>query len=52
MSVERGTRLRNGKIIDPTSETSITSPLMMAAANSVDTDPSENSHVSSQLREN
>ena len=38
MSVERGTRLRNGKIIDRTFETPATNSLMMTKANSVDTD--------------
>ena len=52
MSVEGRTRLRNGKIIDPTSETPIATSLMMAEANSVNTDTSENNDVSSQLVEN
>ena len=51
MSVERATRLRNGKIVDPTFETPTTTSLMVAEANSVDTDPSENNDVSSRIAE-
>ena len=45
MSIERATRLKNGKIIGPTSETPGNISLMMAEANSVDTDPCENNDV-------
>ena len=51
MSVERGIRLRNGEMIDPTSETPTTVSLMIDEANSVDTDPGENNDVSSQPAE-
>ena len=51
MSVERRTRLRNRKIVNPLSETPTTTSPMMVEANSVDTDTSENNDVSSQLAE-
>ena len=52
MSVEQGSRPRNGKIIDPTSQTPTTAFLIVAEANSVDTGPSKNNDVSSQRTEN
>ena len=51
MSVEQGTRLRNGKIIDSAAEISLTNPSVMAEANSVDTDSNKNNDVSCQLAE-
>ena len=51
MSVEQGTKLRNGNIIESVVETHLTNPSRMAETNSVDNDSSENNDVSSQLAE-
>ena len=51
MSQNQGTVLRNGKIIDPSSETTPPEDLNMAQANSNDSDTNDNSDISSQLSE-
>ena len=50
MSLEQGTKLRNGKIIDPSSEENTPENLAMAEPNSNDSD-TESSDISSQLSE-
>ena len=49
--VEQGTRLRNGKIIDPSSKENTPENLAMAESNSNDSDTNESSDISSQLSE-
>ena len=51
MSQNQGTVLRNGKIIDPSSETTPPEDLNIAQANSNDSDTNDNSDISSQLSE-
>ena len=51
MSQNQGTVLRNGKIIDPLSETTPPEDLNMAQANPNDSDTNDNSDISSQLSE-
>ena len=51
MSLEQGTKLRNGKIIDPSSEENTPENLAMAEPNSNDSDTNESSDISSQLSE-
>ena len=51
MSLEQGTRLRNGKIIEPSSEEKTPENLAMAESNSNDSDTNESSDISSQLSE-
>ena len=51
MSQNQGTVLRNGKIFDPSSETTPPEDLNMAQANSNDSDTNDNSDISSQLSE-
>ena len=51
MSQNQGTVLKNGKIIDPSSETTPPEDLNMTQANSNDSDTNDNSDISSQLSE-
>ena len=51
MSLEQGTRLKNGKIIDSSSEESTPADSVMAEPNSNDLDTNESSGISSQLSE-
>ena len=51
MSLEQGTRLRNGKIVDPSSEENTPENSAMAELNSNDSDTYESSDISSQLSE-
>ena len=51
MSLEQGTKLRNGKIIDFPSEEHTSTDLVMAESNTTDSDTNDNSDISSQLTE-
>ena len=51
MSLEQGTRLRNGKIIDASTDESASVNLVMAQSNSNDSDIKETSDISLQLSE-
>ena len=51
MSLEKGTRLRNGKIIDSSTEENASENLIRAECNSNDSDINEGSDISSQLSE-
>ena len=51
MSLEQGTRLRNGKVIDSSIEESTPENLVMAESNSNVSDTNEGSDFSSQLSE-
>ena len=51
MSQNRGTVLRNGKIIDSSSDTALPEDLNMAQTNSNDSDTNDGSDISSQLSE-
>ena len=51
MSLEQGTKLRNGKRIDPLSEENTPENLAMAEPNSNDSDANESSDISAQLSE-
>ena len=51
MSLEQGTRLRNGKVIDSSTEENISENIIMAESNSNDSDVNEGSDISSQLSE-
>ena len=51
MSLDQGTRLRNGKIIDPSSKENTPENLAMSEPNSDDSDTNESSDISSQLSE-
>ena len=51
MSLSQGTGLRNGKIIDSSSEMDAPEDLTMAQSNSNDSDTNDGSDISSQLSE-
>ena len=51
MSLEQGTRLRNGKIVDFLVEENTSTDLVMAESNTTDSDINDNSDISSQLTE-
>ena len=51
MIIEQGTKLRNAKVIDSTTEATLANSFIMAEANSVDTVSTENTDISSELAE-
>ena len=51
MSLEQGTKLRNGKVIDSPSEDNISTQSVITDTNIVDFDSNDNSDISSQLTE-
>ena len=51
MSLEQGTRLRNGKVIDSSTEENISENRIIAESNSNDSDINEGSDIFSQLSE-
>ena len=51
MSLEQGTKLRNGKIIDSLPEENTSSNLVLAASNNNDSDTNDISDISFQLTE-
>ena len=51
MSLDQDTRLRNGKVIDYTSETDLPTTSTMTDSNPADSDSNEISDISSQLSE-
>ena len=51
MSLEQGTKLRNGKVIDSLPEENTSTNLVMAQSNSNDSDTNDISDISSQLTE-
>ena len=51
MSLEQGTKLRRGKVIDSPSEDNISTQSVMTETNIVDSDSNDNSDFSSQLTE-
>ena len=51
MSLEHGTKLRNGKVIDSPSEDNTFAHFVMAESNTTDSDSNDNSDISSRLTE-
>ena len=51
MCLEQGTKLRNGKVIDSSTEENISENIILAESNSNDADVNEGSDISSQLSE-